>query len=410
MIETSNQPVQRESFFAGRALRVAQSASNAAGQRARELMAQGRVLVNLTQGEPDFETPDNIKQAAIRAMQGGETRYTNVDGTPALKAAVVAKFERENGLRYAPNQITVGAGAKQIVFNALMASVEEGDEVIIPAPHWVSYPEMTRFAGGVPIIAVCNVNQNFKLLPEQLEKAITPRTKWLILNSPGNPSGAIYSRQELLALGEVLARHPHVWVMTDDIYEHLNYSDEPYYTVASAVPELIGRTLTINGVSKAYAMTGWRVGYAAGPREMIVQIAKIQSQSTGNPCSISQAAAIEALSGPQEQVAGFRAAFHSRRDTIVRELSSIAGLNCPVPDGAFYVFPSCAAFVGKTTPAGQRIENDVDFSAYLLDRGVATVAGRPYGINNHFRLSFATSEENLREGASRIRQACADLS
>jgi aspartate aminotransferase len=396
-------------LFASRVTRIAPSVSGAAAQRARELLAAGRSIVNLTAGEPDFDTPQNIRQAAVAAINRGETRYTTVDGTQALKDAVITKFARENRLHFARDQVTVGSGAKQIIFNAFLASIEDGDEAVIPTPSWVSYPEMVRLAGGKPVLVPCDEARGFKIKPEQLEAALTARTKWLVLNSPSNPTGAIYSAAELRALGEVLAAHPHVWVMSDDIYEHIVFDTEPFSTMAQAVPALADRTLTINGVSKAYAMTGWRIGYAGGPSALISEMSKIQSQSTSNPCSISQAASIEALLGPQDFIAKNAAEFGARRDLVVSELSSIPGLTCAEPAGAFYVFPSCKTLIGKRTPEGQRIENDRAFVAYLLECGVAAVGGHAYGLSPHFRLSIATSREQLAEGCRRIREACAKL-
>jgi len=389
--------------------RVAVSASNAAGQRARELKAAGRDIVNLTIGEPHFDTPENIQKAATAAMVAGQTRYTTVDGTPDLKRAIARKFERDNNLRFTSAEIIAGTGAKQIIFNALLSTVEAGDDVLIPTPSWVSYPDMTKLVGGTPIVLPCTAEAGFKVLPDDLRRAITPNTKWLILNSPSNPSGATYSVAELQALGEVLSDFPHVWVMSDDIYEHIIYDGQPFSTMASAVPALASRTLTVNGVSKAYSMTGWRIGYAGGPKFLIREMAKVQSQSTSNPCSISQAAAVEALSGPQESVTRHTAEFQECRDLIVRELQGITGVSCNHPAGAFYVFPSCAGVIGKTMPDGKRIETDSDFVMYLLESGVAAIGGSSYGMSPHFRLSFATSKSAIREGCRRIRDACSKL-
>lgn len=397
-------------YLADRVLNVAPSASGAAAQRARELLASGRSIMNLTAGEPDFDTPASICEAAFRAIEQGETRYTTVDGTPALKKAVAEKFSRENGLDYGVGEVMVSSGAKQVIFNAIMATINEGDEAIIPVPSWVSYPEMVRFAGGIPILVACEQTQRFKITPAQLEAAITPRTKWLMLNSPGNPTGAVYSQQELAALGEVLLRHPHVLTLCDDIYEHLLYDGLKYYTLAQAVPALRERVLTVNGVSKAYAMTGWRIGYAAGPAELLKQMRKIQSQSTSNPCSISQAGALAALTGPQDFIAANAAEFQARRDLVVEALNATPGISCDTPQGAFYVYVSCAACIGKKTPEGKVIEDDGDFVAYLLEQGVAAVAGKAYGLSPYFRLSFATSRENLAEACRRIHDATRKLS
>lgn len=396
-------------LIASRMRRVAVSASNAAGQRARELAAAGRDVVNLTIGEPHFDTPLNIRSAAIAAMSEGQTRYTTVDGTPRLKQAIARKFERENNLRFTSEEIIAGAGAKQIIFDALLATVEEGDEVVIPSPCWVSYPEMTRLVGGTPIVLPCASETGFKLHPDRLQSAITQRTKWLLLNSPSNPTGATYGEAELQALGEVLLKFPQVWVMSDDIYEHIIYDGKSFSTMASAVPALASRTLTINGVSKAYAMTGWRLGYAGGPKFLIREMAKLQSQSTSNPCSISQAAAVEALDGPQGSVSAHAAEFEEHRNLILLELSNIPGISCAKPAGAFYVFPSCAGVIGKQTPDGKRIQNDDDFVVYLLESGVASIAGSSYGLSLHFRLSFATSKSAILEGCRRIREACLKL-
>ena len=390
--------------------RIKPSPTIAVTAKARELRAMGKDVIGLGAGEPDFDTPDNIKEAAIKAIRHGETKYTNVDGTPELKAAICQKFKRENGLDYAPEQITVGTGGKQVLYNALMATLNEGDEVLIPAPYWVSYPDMVLLAGGEPTFVEAGANQGFKLLPEELDKAISKKTKWLILNSPSNPSGAAYTRDELAALGEVLKKHEHVWVMTDDMYEHLVYDGFEYTTVALVCPHLYDRTLTVNGVSKAYAMTGWRIGYAGGPVSLVSAMAKIQSQSTSNPCSISQAAAVEALTGPNDFIAERNEVFKERRDLVVSMLNEADGLNCPNPEGAFYVYPSCAGCIGKTTPDGKKIGNDTDFVTYLLESvGVACVQGEAFGLSPHFRISYATSTEALKEACTRIQKACAEL-
>ncbi len=398
------------SFIADQLSRIKPSPTIAVTSKAAELRAAGRDVIGLGAGEPDFDTPDNIKEAAIRAIREGKTKYTAVDGTPELKAAIVAKFARENDLEYTPQQITVGTGGKQVLYNALMATLNPGDEVLIPTPYWVSYPDMTLLAGGTPVFVPGEEAKGFKITPEALEAAITPRTKWLILNSPSNPSGAAYTAGELRELGEVLLRHPHVWVMTDDMYEHLVFDGFEFATIAAVVPDLYERTLTVNGVSKAYAMTGWRIGYAAGAVELIRAMAKIQSQSTSNPCSISQAAAVEALNGPQDFLAERAAAFQSRRDLVVSMLNQAEGLTCLRPEGAFYVYPSCAGLIGRSTPEGKTIETDLDFVTYLLESvGVACVHGEAFGLSPNFRISYATSEEMLKEACTRIQKACADL-
>jgi aspartate aminotransferase len=396
-------------LIASRMCRVAVSASNAAGQRARELAASGRDVIDLTIGEPHFDTPENIRNAAIAAMDGGQTRYTTVDGTPRLKEAIANKFVRENGLKFTSGEIIASSGAKQVIFNAFLSTVEEGDEVIIPSPCWVSYPEMTRLVGGTPIMLPCSEKTDFKLMPDRLRSAITRQTKWLMLNSPSNPTGATYTEVELRALGKVLLDCPDVWVMSDDIYEHIIYEDQKFSTMAAAMPELAGRTLTVNGVSKAYSMTGWRLGYAGGPRFLIKEMAKLQSQSTSNPSSISQAAAVEALDGPQDIVLAHAAEFRDHRDLIIQELGNIPGISCRAPAGAFYVFPSCAGVIGKKTPDGKRIETDSDFVIYLLESGVAAIAGSSYGLSPYFRLSFATARPLLVKGCRRIRDACLKL-
>jgi aspartate aminotransferase len=390
--------------------RIKPSPSSMAGQRARELRAKGRDIVGLTAGEPDFETPQHIKEAASRAMAQGQTRYTDVGGTPALKEAVAHKLKTENGLVYAPNEIIVGTGAKQVIFNALMCTVDTGDEVVVPAPYWVSYPDIALLAGGVPVFVDCPADAGFKLQPEALERAITPRTRWLILNSPNNPSGAAYSGEELIALGEVLARHPHVWVLTDDIYEHLLYDGRRFATLAQVAPHMKERTLTVNGVSKAYAMTGWRIGFGAAPADLIKAMVKLQSQSTSGASSIGQAAAVAALTGPQDFIATNRAVFQARRDTVVEALNAIDGIQCHAPDGAFYVFASCSALFGKRTRPGHVIRSSDDWIMHLLDsQNLAALQGSAYGVPTHFRLSFAASTEHLREGCSRIARARTEL-
>jgi aspartate aminotransferase len=397
-------------FLADRLDRIKPSPTIAVTMKARELKAQGRDIIGLGAGEPDFDTPDNIKQAAIKAIQAGDTKYTNVDGTDALKKAIIAKFKRENNLDYKIDQITVGTGGKQVLYNALVATVNPGDEVIIPAPYWVSYPDIVHLAEGTPVFVECGQNHQFKLQPEMLEAAITPKTKWLILNSPSNPTGAAYSAKELKALAEVLLRHPHVWVLTDDMYEHLVYDDFKFATIAEVEPKLYERTLTMNGVSKSYCMTGWRIGYAGGPAPLIKAIAKIQSQSTSNPSSISQAAAVEALNGPQGFIAEHNVSFKQRRDMVVEMLNQAPGLHCHKPEGAFYVYPSCAGVIGKTTPDGKKIATDDDFVTYLLEaEGVAAVQGSAFGLSPHFRISYATSTEALKDACNRIIRACQKL-
>jgi aspartate aminotransferase len=398
------------SFLAARLDRIKPSPTMVVTQKARELKAAGRDVIGLGAGEPDFDTPDNIKEAAMAAIRRGETKYTDVDGTPALKQAIAAKFKRENGLDYKPEQISVGTGGKQVLYNALVATVNPGDEVIIPAPYWVSYPDIVLLAEGTPISVPCSQNNQFKLLPEDLEQAITPRSKWLILNSPSNPTGAAYSRVELRALADVLLRHPHVWVLTDDMYEHLVYDGFEFSTIAQIEPKLYERTLTMNGVSKAYCMTGWRIGYGGGPTPLIKAMAKLQSQSTSNPSSISQAAAVEALTGPQDFIAVHNRSFKERRDLVVDMLNQAPGLHCHRPEGAFYVYPSCAGTVGKATPKGKVIATDEDFVTYLLEaEGVAAVQGAAFGLSPFFRISYATSTAALKEACTRIQRACAAL-
>ena len=398
-------------FLADRLDRIKPSPTIAVTMKARELKAQGRDIIGLGAGEPDFDTPENIKQAAIKAINSGDTKYTNVDGTDALKKAIIAKFKRENNLDYKIDQITVGTGGKQVLYNALVATVNPGDEVIIPAPYWVSYPDIVHLAEGTPVPVECGQNHQFKLQPEMLEAAITPKTKWLILNSPSNPTGAAYTAKELRALADVLLKHPHVWVLTDDMYEHLVYDNFKFATLAEVEPKLYDRTLTMNGVSKSYCMTGWRIGYAGGPAPLIKAIAKIQSQSTSNPSSISQAAAVEALNGPQDFIARHNVSFKERRDLVVEMLNKAKGLHCHKPEGAFYVYPSCAGAIGKTTPEGKKIATDDDFVTYLLEaEGVAAVQGSAFGLSPHFRISYATSTEALRDACNRIIRACEKLS
>lgn len=390
--------------------RIKPSPSSMAGQRARELRASGRDIIGLTSGEPDFDTPDHIKEAAARALAAGKTKYTDVAGTPELREAVAEKFRRENDLEYKPGEIIVGTGGKQVIFNAFLSTVQAGDEVIVPAPYWVSYPDIVLLADGTPVFVPCPPEKGFKLQAEDLERAITPRTRWLVLNSPNNPSGAAYNRAEMKALTEVLLRHPQVWVMTDDIYEHILYDQRKFVTPAQVEPALKERTLTINGVSKAYAMTGWRIGYGAGPLELIKAMIKLQSQSTSNASSVAQAGALEALRGPQGFIAERSAEFQARRDAIVPRINAIAGLHCHTPEGAFYVFPSCQGILGSTTKEGRRIETSDDFVLYLLDSvGLAVLQGTAYGVPPYFRISFATSMNNLEEGCKRLASACAAL-
>jgi len=398
------------SLIAERLLRIKPSPTIFIANKAMELKAAGRNVIGLAQGEPDFDTPDNIKEAAKRAIDKGQTKYTLVDGTIELKQAVCAKFKRENGLTYETKQISVGTGGKQVLYNALTATVNPGDEVIVPAPYWVSYWDIVLLCEGTPVSVVCPQNNGFKLRPEDLEAAITPKTKWLILNSPSNPTGSAYTRDELKAIGEVLVRHPQVWVLADDMYEHLVYDDFTFTSLAQVEPRLYDRTLTLNGVSKAYCMTGWRIGYGGGPVELIKAMAALQSQSTTNPSSISQAAAVEALNGPQDFIPRNNAVFKLRRDLVVDMLNRCVGLHCPTPEGAFYVYPSCAGTIGKRTPQGKKIGNDTDFCAYLLDaEGVAVVPGVAFGLSPHFRISYATSNEELSEACTRIQRACAAL-
>ncbi|SNB67022.1 aspartate aminotransferase [Arboricoccus pini] len=391
--------------------RIKPSPTIAVTDLARKLKAEGRDIIGLGAGEPDFDTPDFVKEAAIEAIRRGDTKYTAVDGTPALKNAIVRKFARENGLDYKASEISVANGGKQVLYNAFVATLNPGDEVVIPAPYWVSYPDMVLLAGGKPVFVTCPEQTGFKLRAEDLDEAITPRTKWVLLNSPSNPTGTAYSADELKVICDVLRRHPHVWVMTDDIYEHLVYGEFEFNTVVQVAPELRDRTLTINGVSKAYAMTGWRIGYAGGPEALIKGMAKVQSQSTSNPSSISQAAAAAALEGPQQFLSAWRLAFQERRDLVVERLNEARGLRCHKPDGAFYVYPSCAGTIGKRMPDGSVIGSSEDFARYLLeDAGVAVVHGSAFGLDPFFRISYATSKEVLQEACTRIIQACDRLS
>lgn len=395
---------------AARLQRIKPSPSSMAGQHARMLRAQGRDIVGLTSGEPDFDTPAHIREAAYRAMNDGQTRYTDVGGTAALREAIRAKFARENGLDYGQDEIIVSTGAKQIIFNAIMATVDTGDEVIVPAPYWVSYPDITLLANGTPVIVDTRAENGFRLQAEELERAITPKTRWLILNGPNNPSGANFTQADLQALADVLRKHPHVWILTDDIYEHLLYDGRRFYTLAQVAPDLKDRTLTLNGVSKAYAMTGWRIGYAGAPAALIKAMIKLQSQSTSNPSSVSQAAALAALTGPQDFVTQSRDRFQARRDRIVQALNAIDGIDCASPEGAFYVFPKCADLYGLTLPDGGKLQNSEQWVLHLLNaQNLAVLQGSAYGVDTHFRISFAASDAVLEEGCRRIAQARAQL-
>ncbi|MEM7462643.1 MAG: pyridoxal phosphate-dependent aminotransferase [Pseudomonadota bacterium] len=397
-------------FLADVISRVKPSATIAVAQKSRDLKAAGRDVIGLGAGEPDFDTPDNIKEAAIDAINRGETKYTAVPGIIELREAIAAKFKRENGLDYSPDQIIVGTGGKQILYNAFAATLNEGDEVLIPAPYWVSYPDMVLLNGGTPVFIETTLENSFKLTPEALEAAITPKSKWLVFNSPSNPSGAAYSYDELKALTDVLMRYPEIWILTDDMYEHLCYGDFEFVTPAQVEPGLIDRTLTMNGVSKAYAMTGWRIGYAAGPIELIKAMTKIQGQQTSGTTSIAQWAAVEALNGPQDFIGERKAIFEKRRDLVVSMLNQAKGIECPEPEGAFYVYPSCKGCIGKTTPSGKVIENDEDFVTELLEaEGVAVVHGTAFGLGPNFRISYATSTEALEEACMRIQRFCASL-
>lgn len=397
-------------IVADRLKRIKPSPTLAMTAKAKELKAAGRDIIELSAGEPDFDTPDFIKDAATAAMKAGQTRYTAVDGTPELKDAIIAKFKRENGLTYKREEISVGTGGKQVIYNALMASLNPGDEVIIPAPYWVSYPDMVQLAEGTPVIVPCPEDRGFKLQPQDLERAITPKTKWVILNSPSNPTGAAYSEAEMKALTDVFKRHNHVWILSDDIYEHLVYDGFRFVTPVQVEPGLKDRTLTVNGVSKAFAMTGWRIGYAGGPAALIKAMAAIQSQSTSNPSSISQAAAAAALNGDNSYLADWRAAYKNRRDMVVDRLNQTPGLSCATPEGAFYVYPSCAGVLGKETPDGKVIGTDEDFVTYLLEsQGVACVHGTAFGLSPYFRISYATSDKALDDACTRIQKACAAL-
>ena len=389
--------------------RIKPSPTIAVTQKAKELKALGKDIIGLGAGEPDFDTPDNIKQAAIKAIKDGDTKYTAVDGTPALKNAIIKKFKRENNLDYQIDQITVGTGGKQVIYNAMMATLNEGDEVIIPAPYWVSYPDIVLLAGGTPIILECNEKQGFKINPSALEKSITKKTKWIILNSPSNPTGACYSEKDIKEIGKILEKHPHVFILSDDIYEHVMYGNFKFFTTAQ-INNLKDRVLTMNGVSKAYSMTGWRIGYAAGPKDIIKAIAKIQSQSTTNPSSISQAAAVEALNGVQNFIKDRAKSFQARRDFVVKALNAIEGIECLNPEGAFYVFPSCKGLIGKKDSKGKEIKKDTDFVQSLLENsGIAVVQGSAFGLEGFFRISYATSMENLKKALEKIESFCKSL-
>lgn len=391
--------------------RVEPSATIAVTTKAAELKRAGVDVIGLGAGEPDFDTPDHIKDAAIRAIHDGKTKYTPADGIPELKEAICAKFKRDNDLDYKPSQVNVSPGGKPVIFNAFISTLNPGDEVIVPAPYWVSYPDMARMAGGTPVFVQCGPNANYKMTPDALEAAITPKTKWLVLNSPSNPTGAAYTRAELRGLADVLLRYPNVFILTDDMYEHLVYDGFEYWTIAQVEPGLYDRTLTMNGVSKAYAMTGWRIGYAAGPEKLIGAMRKVMSQSTSNPCSISQWAAVAALNGPHDFLAERNAAFKSRRDMVVTELNKADGITCGTPEGAFYVYPSCAGVIGKRSAGGVLIETDQDFcSALLEEANVAAVFGEAFGLSPAFRVSYATSTEALTEACKRIQRFCAGLS
>ena len=390
--------------------KIKPSPTIAVTQKARELKAAGKDVIGLGAGEPDFDTPENIKQAAIKAINDGDTKYTAVDGTPDLKKAIVEKFKKENNLDYTADQITVGAGGKHVIYNAMMATLNEGDEVIVPAPYWVSYPDIVLLAGGKPIVMECDEKQSFKINPSDLEKFITPKTKWIILNSPSNPTGACYSENDIREIAKVLEKHPHVYILSDDIYEHVTYEGFKFFTIAQ-IEGLKERVLTMNGVSKAYSMTGWRIGYAAGPKEIIKAIAKIQSQSTTNPSSISQAASVEALSGTQDFIKIRADSFQERRDFVVKALNDIDGIECLNPDGAFYVFPSCKGLMGKKDTNGKEIKSDTDFVQSLLENsGIAVVQGSAFGLEGFFRISYATSMDNLKKALEKISSFCKSLS
>lgn len=398
-------------FFAARLDKVKPSPTFAMLKLAAELRAQGKDVIGLSAGEPDFDTPDHIKAAAKLALDQGKTKYTPVEGTPELRAAIAAKFERENGLTYKPSQIIACNGGKQVLYNAFVATVGVGDEVIIPAPYWVSYPDMVNLAEGTPVFVATDAAHGFKMTPRELEQAITPRTKWLILNSPSNPTGAAYTAAELRALADVLLRHPQVWVLADDIYEHLVYDGFQFRTFAQVEPKLYDRTLTLNGVSKAFSMTGWRIGFAGGPEPLIKKMIEIQGHSTSNPCSISQAAAVAALNGTRDFLGQWRESFKARRDLVVKMLNEADGISCPTPEGAFYVYPSCAGMIGRVTPDGKTLQTDEDVAKYLVEsEGVAVVFGAAFGLSPAFRISYAAAENQLRDACTRIQRACSKLS
>ena len=398
-------------FIADALGRIKPSPTIAVSSKAAELRAAGKDIIGLGAGEPDFDTIDYVKEAGIKAIRDGQTKYTAADGTPEVKDAIIRKFKRENGLDYGRENISVNSGGKHTIYNAFVATLNEGDEVIIPAPYWVSYPDMTLLAGGTPVIVEAGIENGFKMTAAQLEAAITPNTKWVILNSPSNPTGAAYTYDEMKTLTDVLLKHPHVWVFSDDIYEHIVYDDFKFFTPAAVEPKLKDRTLTMNGVAKAYAMTGWRIGYAGGPEELISAMRKVQSQSTSNPCSISQAATVAALDGDQGYLKDRAEAFKKRRDLVVGMLNDIPGLECPTPEGAFYVYPSCAGLMGKKTPDGKTLNSDLDVSTYLLESvGVAVVHGEAFGLSPHFRVSYATSDDVLTEACGRIKKAVEALS
>ena len=411
MLAEKLKPVAPEEFLARSLRRIQPSATIAVTDKARALKAAGRDVIGLGAGEPDFDTPDNIKRAAIKAIEAGKaSKYTAVDGIAELKAAVSRKFKRENQLDYKPSQIIVGTGGKQVLYNALVATLNPGDEVIIPAPYWVSYPDMVMLAGGEPVAVETTMDTGYKMKPEALERAITPKTKWIIFNSPSNPTGAAYTRSELKAITDVLVRHPHVWVMADDMYEHLVYDDFEFFSSAQLEPRLYERTLTVNGTSKAYCMTGWRIGYGGGPEPLIKAMAMIQSQSTSNPAAVSQWAAVEALDGPQDFIPKHNAIFKHRRDLCVAMLNQANGIKCPKPEGAFYVYPSCAGVIGRTAPTGKKLATDLDFVTELLEaEGVAVVQGTPFGVGPAFRISYATKTEDLEEACRRIQRFCGNL-
>ena len=397
-------------FYSDAINRIGVSATMGVSAKARALAAEGRDIIILSQGEPDFDTPQNIKDAAIKAINAGKTKYTDIDGIPELKDAVVAKFRRENGLDYKRSQISIGTGGKQVLFNALMATVNPGDEVVMPAPCWVSYADIVQLCGGKPVFADCRIEDGYKLRPEVLDAAITPKTKWFMFNAPSNPTGAAYTRAELKALTDVLLRHPHVWVMTDDMYEHLLFDGLEFCTIAQVEPALYERTLTVNGVSKAYCMTGWRIGYAGGPEPLIKNMCKLQSQSTSNPSSISQWAGVEALNGPQDFIPINAEKFRERRDLVVSMLNQAKGIKCPKPQGAFYVYPTCAENIGKTTKSGRKITNDEDFvTALLEEEGVACVHGAAFAMSPFFRVSYALANKDLEEACHRIQRFCGNL-